>query len=153
MLFSVVGLLFLVLLLNSSLTKEGVGFQMSSLASLMNLLSNTPRLALVERRHAVLRKSCELYLRETAQEGGSAIREALVYVVPQLNAQPNASGYSPSQWLLGRQPHFPGDLLNPHLSPLHLEGSKGFEDELQKASFFAGCGKGCQECFGGWVSL
>ena len=90
------------------------------------------RLALVERRHAVLRKSCELYLRETAQEGGSAIREALVYVVPQLNAQPNASGYSPSQWLLGQQPHFPGDLLNPHLSPLHLEGSKGFEDELQK---------------------
>ena len=90
------------------------------------------RLALVERRHAVLRKSCELYLRETAQEGGSAIREALIYVVPQLNAQPNASGYSPSQWLLGQQPHFPGDLLNPHLSPLHLEGSKGFEDELQK---------------------
>ena len=42
MLFSVVGLLFLVLLLNSSLTKEEVGFQMSSLASLMNLLSNTP---------------------------------------------------------------------------------------------------------------
>ena len=42
MLFSAVGLLFLALLLNSSLTKEEDGFQMSSLASLMNLLSNTP---------------------------------------------------------------------------------------------------------------
>ena len=90
------------------------------------------RLSLVERRHAVLRKSCELYLKETGQEGGNAVRESLIYVVPQLNAQPNASGYSPSQWLLGQQPQFPGDLLNTALSPLHLEGSKGFEEELQK---------------------
>ena len=83
------------------------------------------RLALVERRHAVLRKSCELYLRETAQEGGSAIREALIYVVPQLNAQPNASGYSPSQWLLGQQPHFPGDSSQSSFvttSPRRLQG-------------------------------
>ena len=47
------------------------------------------RLSLVERRHAVLRKSCELYLKETGQEGGNAARESLIYVVPQLNAQPN----------------------------------------------------------------
>ena len=90
------------------------------------------QLSLVERRHALLRKAIELYCNDLQLEGANAVKEALVYVVPQLNASPTVSGYSPSQWVLGQQPHFPGDLLNDHVTPLHLGGSVSFEDELLK---------------------
>ena len=87
-------------------------------------------LALVERRHAILRKAAEVYMADLELLGANGVREALVYVVPQMNASPTVAGYSPSQWVLGQQPHFPGDLLNDHVTPLHLGGSRSFEDEL-----------------------
>ena len=87
-------------------------------------------IALVERRHAILRKAVEVYMADLELQGANGIREALVYVVPQMNASPTVAGYSPSQWVLGQQPHFPGDLLNDHVTPLHLGGVRSFEDEL-----------------------
>ena len=36
--------------------------------------------------------------------GPDGIRTALTYILPQLNAQPTVSGFSPAQWLLGYQP-------------------------------------------------
>ena len=88
------------------------------------------QLALVERRHAVLRKALELYMNDYGTTGANAIREALSYVVPQLNSNPSTSGYSPSQWVLGQQPQFPGELLGTSLAPMHLEST--FEEELNK---------------------
>jgi hypothetical protein len=62
------------------------------------------RLSLVEQRHAVLRKSIEVYMMDLDLHGPDGIRTALTYILPQLNAQPTVSGFSPAQWLLGYQP-------------------------------------------------
>ena len=83
--------------------------------------------ALVERRHAVLRKALEVYLMDFGLEGANAIRQALSYVVPQLNNNPSTS---PSQWVLGQSPTFPGELLGTNLTPVHLDTP--FEDELSR---------------------
>ena len=42
------------------------------------------------------------------------------------------SGFSPSQWVLGYQPHVPGDLLSDGLGPQHLDGNSSFEDVLAR---------------------
>lgn len=47
------------------------------------------RLALVERRHSILRKAIEVYLTDLKKEGHQAIREALTYILPQANATPS----------------------------------------------------------------
>ena len=62
--------------------------------------------------------------------GATAVRQALAYVVPQLNNNPGTSGFSPAQWALGQSPSFPGDLLGNNLNPVHLGAS--FEDELSR---------------------
>ena len=52
------------------------------------------RLALVERRHAGIRKSVEVYLDDTSADGPSGIQEALSYIVPQMNSTPGVAGFS-----------------------------------------------------------
>ena len=88
------------------------------------------QIALVERRHAVLRKALEIYLADFGLTGSNAIRQALCYVVPQLNNTPSTSGFSPAQWVLGQSPEFPGELLSTNLTPVHL--GESFEDELTR---------------------
>ena len=88
------------------------------------------RLSLVERRHAVLRKAVEVYLMDFGMSGASAVRQALAYVVPQMNNNPGTSGFSPAQWALGQSPSFPGELLGNNLNPVHLGAT--FEDELSR---------------------
>ena len=63
-------------------------------------------------------------------EGATAICQVLAYVVPQINNTPSTSGYSPAQWVLGRSPNFPGELLGTNLPAAHLDTP--FEDELSK---------------------
>ena len=86
------------------------------------------QLALVERRHAVLRKALEVYLDDYGLNGAKAIKQALSYVIPQMNCSPSISGFSPAQWLLGQSPDFPGELLGNLLTPVHL--CDNFEHEL-----------------------
>ena len=88
------------------------------------------RLALVERRHAVLRKSIEIYMQDRQLTGSEGVRQALAYVVPQLNSQPTVSGYSPAQWLLGYQPSLSGLLTSDQITPVHLGGNTTFEEAL-----------------------
>ena len=88
------------------------------------------QIALVERRHAVLHKALEIYLADFGLTGSNAIRQALCYVVPQLNNTPSTSGFSPAQWVLGQFPEFPGELLSTNLTPVHL--GESFEDELTR---------------------
>ena len=88
------------------------------------------RLALVERRHQVLRKAVEIFLTDRSLEGTSGIRSALTYVLPQINASPTVAGFSPTQWVLGRQVRLPGELTDDRLSPVHCEGSPDFEQAL-----------------------
>ena len=77
------------------------------------------RLAIVERRHAVIRKAVEVYLNDLQMDGPAAIQEALSYVIPQLNSMPGVAGFSPSQWVLGYQPSLAGDLLSDATQPAH----------------------------------
>ena len=90
------------------------------------------RLSLVERRHAVLRRAIEIYMTDLSLTGADGIRSALTYVVPQQNAQPSVSGYSPSQWLLGYQPQVNGLLISDQITPVHLAGGSSFEDALRR---------------------
>ena len=90
------------------------------------------RLGLVERRHSILRKAIEVYLHDLSLSGPESIKESISYVVPQLNNTPNVAGFSPSQWVLGYQPHIPGELLSDGLGPQHLDGNSSFEDNLAR---------------------
>ena len=89
------------------------------------------RLGAVERRHAILRKSIEIYMTDRSLTSRDGLREAMAYVLPQVNSA-TVAGYSPSQWVLGFQPNFPGDLLGDGLNPAHLGGSETFEALLQR---------------------
>ncbi len=89
------------------------------------------RLALVERRHAVLRKAIEIYLEDMKLDDQLGVRKALTYVLPQVNATPSVAGYSPSQWLLGKQIRIPGELTHESLNPAHLGGHSNFEELLR----------------------
>jgi len=64
----------------------------------------------------------------------NGLKEALAYTLPQINSTPSVAGYSPSQWVIGYQPGFPGDLLAEGLNPCHLDGSISFEQQLEKRS-------------------
>ena len=90
------------------------------------------RLGVVERRHSILRKAIEVYLYDLNLSGLDGIKESLVYVIPQINNTANVAGFSPSQWVLGYQPHVPGDLLSDSLGPQHLDGNSNFEDSLSR---------------------
>ena len=68
------------------------------------------RLGVVERRHQLLRRAVEIYLAGHQDHTRDAVRKALDYMVPQINALPNVHGYSPAQWVLGKQPKLPGEL-------------------------------------------
>ena len=92
------------------------------------------RLSLVERRHAILRKALEIYMDDLGLDSIDGLRQALAYVLPQVNSTPNVAGFSPAQWVLGFQPKFPGDLTSEGLNPGHLDGSASFEEVLQRRS-------------------
>ena len=94
--------------------------------------AHTSRLSLVERRHQVLRKSLEVYMDDLQLTSVNGLREALAYTLPQINSTPSVAGYSPSQWAIGYQPGFPGDLLAEGLNPGHLDGTMSFEKHLEK---------------------
>ena len=81
------------------------------------------RLALVERRHAVLRRACEVYMQDRKLTDHHGIKEALTYVIPQQNATPAVPGFSPSQWVLGYQPEL-AHLLDSNLNAAQLAGVK-----------------------------
>ena len=90
------------------------------------------RLSLVERRHAVLRKAIEVYMSDLSLVGRDGLKQALVYVVPQLNAQATVAGFSPTQWVLGFQPQLPGVSVLDATSPAQLGSTSNFEDVLMK---------------------
>ena len=91
------------------------------------------RLAIVERRHAVLRKAVEIYLDDLKLDHADGIREALTYCIPQLNSSPSVAGFSPSQWVLGYQPELAGSLLSTsNFRASHVGGHPRFEETLSK---------------------
>ena len=85
------------------------------------------RLSLVERRHMTLRRAIEIFMDDMKVNGPSGIRQALTYVVPQINDTVSVANYSPSQWLLGKMPRLPGGLAQDGLSPAQL----GDHDQLR----------------------
>lgn len=90
------------------------------------------RLAIVERRHALIRRAVEIYLNDQHVDNAPGIKEALVYVIPQLNASPSVAGFSPAQWVLGHQPSMAGDLLADNTQAPQFGGNAIFEEMLTK---------------------
>ena len=86
----------------------------------------------MERGHAVIRKSVEIYLDDMSADGPSGIQEGLSYIIPQMNSTPGVACFSPSQRMLGYQPSLAGDLLSDATQPSHLGGNQTFEDMLAK---------------------
>ena len=90
------------------------------------------RLALVERRHAVLRKAIEIYLNDRKLTNKKGIREAITHIIPQQNGTPSVAGFSPSQWVLGYQPEL-SHLMDSNLNPAQLVGTnETFENNLER---------------------
>ena len=84
----------------------------------------------MERRHAILRKAIEVYLTDLKKEGHQAIREALTYILPQVNATPSVAGYSPTRRVIGKQVRLPGELAMDSVRPSALGGHPNFEEML-----------------------
>ena len=92
------------------------------------------RLAVVERRHALLRKAVEIYCSDQHLNNAKGIKEALIYCVPQLNGSNTVAGFSPAQWVLGYQPQLAGSLLADTFKPVHFGGHEDFELTLARRS-------------------
>ena len=84
------------------------------------------RLAVIERRHQVIRRAVALFLLESKEYGPEGIINALNYVIPQVNRLPNMQGDSPLQWTLGYNPHVPGLLMEEELNPTQLHPTEAF---------------------------
>ena len=88
------------------------------------------RLAIIERRHQVIRRALDLFLLESKDYTPEGIINALNYVIPQVNRMPNVQGYSPLQWTLGYNPHVPGLLMEEELNPTQLHPTEAFRIKL-----------------------
>ena len=89
------------------------------------------RLAQLERRHMVLRTAVEHYMAERSLDDFSSLKEALTYVLPQINSTLSVGGFSPTQWVLGYQLHIPGSLLDSHVNQAHLSPTEAFQQRMQ----------------------
>ena len=88
------------------------------------------RLAIIERRHQVIRRALDLFLLESKEYTPDGVINALNYVIPQVNRMPNVQGYSPLQWTLGYNPHVPGLLMEEELNPTQLHPTEAFRMKL-----------------------
>ena len=88
------------------------------------------RLAIIERRHQVIRRAVDLFLLDSKDYTPEGIINALNYVIPQVNRMPNVQGYSPLQWTLGYNPHVPGLLMEEELNPTQLHPTEAFKIKL-----------------------
>ena len=88
------------------------------------------RLSQIERRHQVLRRALDIFMSEHEGTTADHVKQALCYVVPQLNQNVTVRGFSPTQWVLGYQPRLPGLLLDEGLNPSHLDPSLDFRQKL-----------------------
>ena len=66
------------------------------------------RTSLVERRHQLLRKSLQVFMKEHGLKDIHGVQDALNWVVPALNDHTFVNGFTPTQLALGRQPNLPG---------------------------------------------
>ena len=95
------------------------------------------RLAQLERRHHVLCRAVEHYMTEKGSDTLEALAEALIYVIPRMNATVGIGGFSPTQWVLGYQPRLPGSLLEEGLNYSHLSPTEAFQAKLNSRSLAA----------------
>ncbi|CAE7647792.1 GIP [Symbiodinium sp. CCMP2592] len=79
-------------------------------------------LGAVERKHQVVRRALEIYMDEKGGRTLSHLKEALVYVPGQINNLSFVRGFTPNQWVTGRQPltstTLSGDFFNPGADPM-----------------------------------
>ena len=81
------------------------------------------RLAIIERRHQVIRRALDLFLMDSEDYTSAGVINAV-------NRMPNVQGYSPLQWTLGYNPHIPGLLMEEELNPTQLHPTEAFKLKL-----------------------
>ena len=83
------------------ITDEGRGWlheTMTNMLAEQNILHTVApgeahtRMGVVERRHQVLRKAVEIYMDDRGLQDLDGLRQALAYVLPQVNSAPTVAG-------------------------------------------------------------
>eukprot|EP00438_Fugacium_kawagutii_P019118 Skav204381 [mRNA] locus=scaffold4897:193896:199406:+ [translate_table: standard] len=88
------------------------------------------RTSLVERRHQLLRRSIQIYMDENEEVGLDGVHNALVWVIPTLNAHTFVNGFTPTQLAMGRQPNMPGLLSDERTKPPQLGEAQRLRETL-----------------------
>ena len=91
--------------------------------------SSEPQLGVVERRHQVLRRALELHMDDKGGHTLSVLKDAAIYVPPKLNGMSFTTGFTPTQWVLGKTPQQDLSLM----SELYNPGV----DNIDEATHFA----------------
>ena len=102
------------------------------------------RTSLVERRHQLLRKSVQVFMKEHGLRDLAGLHDALNWVVPSLNDHTFVNGFTPTQLALGRQPNLPGLLSDEKttVNQLQMGEQERLHRRLQlKFSAQAACAK------------
>ena len=89
------------------------------------------RTSVVERRHQLLRKSMQLFMKENELNNLDGVQDALSWVIPTLNDHTFVNGFSPTQLALGRQPNVPGLLSDERTSPIQLSEQEKLRRKLE----------------------
>ncbi|CAJ1428371.1 unnamed protein product [Effrenium voratum] len=63
------------------------------------------RLSLLERRHQVLRRAIDIFTAEAGRDSIEGLKDALDFTIQDFNSMSTYKGFTPSQWVLGYQPH------------------------------------------------
>ena len=79
------------------------------------------RIAVVERRHQILRKAISVFMLENKLTGLEGVHMALNWVVQAINGHTFVNGFTPTQLALGREPNLPGLLSDERTGPLQLQ--------------------------------
>ncbi|CAJ1379598.1 unnamed protein product, partial [Effrenium voratum] len=77
-------------------------------------------LGAVERKHQVVRRALELYMEDSGKKNDSGLLQACVYVPSQINSMSMVRGFTPQQWVMGKNPNqvqsLTGEIFSPTVS-------------------------------------
>ena len=74
-------------------------------------------LGAVERKHQVVRRALELHMEDSGKKNHSGLLQACVYVPSQINSMSMVRGFTPQQWVMGKNPSQVQSLTGEIFSP------------------------------------
>ena len=83
-------------------------------------------LGAVERKRQVVRRALELYMEDSGKKNDSGLLQACVYVPSQINSMSMVQGFTPQQWVMGKNPNqvqsLTGEIFSPTVSAIDEAG-------------------------------